>query len=214
MTDKTSILLLGAGGHARACIDVIEQQGRHVIAGLIGLPDEVGSDVLGYPVLGGDSEIPALLARTPIALITIGQIKTPEPRIRLWQQLLANGKCPPAIISPYAYVSQHATVGEGSVVMHGAIVNAGARVGKNCILNSQSLIEHDTVVGDHCHVSTGARLNSGVQVGEGTFIGSGSSIRQGIHIGRYCVIGMGQTILKDCADGSQVPPRKVVSCAP
>ena len=27
--------------------------------------------------------------------------------------------------------------------MHGAIVNAGARVGKNCIINSKSLIEHD-----------------------------------------------------------------------
>lgn len=214
MTDKPSILLLGAGGHARACIDVIEQHGGYVIAGLIGLPDEVGSRVLGYPVVGSDSEIPALLARTPTALIAIGQIKTPEPRMRVWQQLLANGTCPPAIISPYAHVSQHATIGEGSVVMHGAIVNAGARVGKNCILNSQSLIEHDTVVGDHCHVSTGARLNSGVEVGEGTFIGSGSNIRQGVHIGRYCVIGIGQTILKDCADGSQAPPRKDVPCTP
>ena len=56
-----TILLIGAGGHARACIDVIEQEGRFNIAGLVGLPHEVGSRVLGYPVLGSDIELPDLL---------------------------------------------------------------------------------------------------------------------------------------------------------
>jgi sugar O-acyltransferase (sialic acid O-acetyltransferase NeuD family) len=202
------ILLIGAGGHARACIDVIEQEGRFAVAGLIGQSEEVGTRVLGYPVLGTDADLPRLLHNGASALIAVGQIKTAEPRIRLFELL---GRCGcefPVIVSPRAYVSRHALVGAGSIVMHGATVNAGASVGRNCILNSHCLIEHDSVIGDHCHVATAATINSGVRVGDATFIGSNASVRQLVRIGERCLIGMHQRVLADCAAGTQMPPRR------
>ena len=206
--NRESLFLLGAGGHARACIDVIEQQGCYTIAGLIGLEEEVGRSILGYTVIGTDSELDKVLGPNPLGIVTIGQIKTPEPRIRLYRALMSIGRAAPAIVSPRAYVSRHASIGDGSIVLHGAVINAGAVVGRNCILNSQSLVEHDALIGDHCHVATGVRLNSGVRVGDGTFIGSGSTVRQGVTIGRNCVIGMGQAVLRDCVDGTQLPARR------
>jgi sugar O-acyltransferase (sialic acid O-acetyltransferase NeuD family) len=200
------ILLVGAGGHARACIDVIETHGKFAIAGLVGQPHEVGSAVLGYRVIGQDADLPALVKHYPRALVTVGQIKTAEPRLRLFAWLERLGCECPQIVSPRAHVSRHATVGAGTIVMHGAVVNAAAIIGRNGIINTQSLIEHDTHVGDHCHVSTGALLNSGVRVGHRTFIGSGTSVRQGIVIGDDCVIGMGQRVLADCSSGARVPP--------
>ena len=208
-TAAKRIILVGAGGHARACLDVIECEGCFEVAGFIGTPEQAGTTMLGYQVLGTDADIARLRAVAANALVTVGQIKTPDPRMRLYDQLVAGGWRLPTIISPKAHVSRHATVGEGSIVMHGAIVNAAARVGRNCIINSQALVEHDCDIADHCHVATNAALNSGVRVGEGTFIGSGSSVRQGAVIGRHCVVGMGQRILADCPDGSQVPPRRV-----
>jgi sugar O-acyltransferase (sialic acid O-acetyltransferase NeuD family) len=204
-----SILLLGAGGHARACVDVIEQDGRFGVGGLLGLREEVGSKILGYPVIGTDADVARVAREFDAALVTVGQIKTPTVRIRLFEALEAAGVALPVIVSPRAYVSRHARLGAGTIVMHGAIVNAGAVVGRNCILNSQSLVEHDVVVGDHCHVATGAAINSGVRVGDGTFVGSGSTVRQGLTIGEHCVVGMGQRVLADCAAGSQLPPRRV-----
>ncbi len=202
------ILLLGAGGHAKSCIDVIELAGNFAIAGLVGLPEEVGKSVLGYPVLGSDADLDTLLTQHRYAVVSVGQIKTPEPRTRLFKQLLEHGRCPPAIISPRAYVSPHAKVGEGTIVFHGAVVNAGAVVGKNCIVNSLSLIEHDAVIDDHCHIATGARINSGVSVGKGSFLGSGSIVRQGLAIGQSCVVGMGQKVLADIPDGVQLPQQR------
>jgi sugar O-acyltransferase (sialic acid O-acetyltransferase NeuD family) len=195
------ILLAGAGGHARACLDVIEQAGSFTIGGLVGSADEVGRDVLGYPVLGTDADLAALAATYRLGLVAVGQIKTPEVRIRLFDALKAHGYAAPAIVSPRGYVSAHALIGEGTIVMHGAIVNAGARVGRNCIINSRALIEHDTVVGDHCHIATGASVNSGVTIGSGTFVGSGATVRQGVRIGDRCVIGMAQRVLADCPEG-------------
>jgi sugar O-acyltransferase (sialic acid O-acetyltransferase NeuD family) len=205
----TPILLVGAGGHARACIDVIEQEGRFQVAGLVGLPQEVATTVLNYPVLGSDDDLPALLVTHRHALVTLGQIKTPERRIHLFHILLRHGCTLPAIVSPRAYVSARATIGAGTIVMHGAVVNACAAVGRNCIINSLALVEHDAIVGDHCHLATMVVVNSAVRVGEGSFIGSGSSVRQCITIGERSIIGLGQSVVADCEPGTQLPrPRK------
>jgi sugar O-acyltransferase (sialic acid O-acetyltransferase NeuD family) len=202
---REPILLVGAGGHAKACIDVIEQEGRFVVAGLVGLSHEVGSRVLDYPVLGEDADLPVLLDSYANALIAIGQIQTPEPRIRLFDLLQKNSCALPVIVSPRSYVSSHATLGAGTIVMHGAIVNAEAVVGQNCIINSQTLIEHDVVIADHCHIATAAVINGGVRIGLGTFIGSGSSVRQDIKIEEHCLIGMGQLVIADCEAGTNMP---------
>lgn len=199
------ILLVGAGGHARACIDVIEQEGRFAVAGLVGQPYEVGSQVLGYPVLGTDADLPRLLGNYAHALVTVGQIKSPEPRMRLFDLLERGGCTLPVVISPRAYVSPHAVVGAGTIVMHGAVINAGAEVGRNCILNSQSLVEHDVMIADHCHIATAAQINGGTAIGSGTFIGSGSCVRQCIKIGEGCIIGMGQLVQTDCKAGVRIP---------
>lgn len=205
---KPTLLLLGAGGHARACIDVIEQEGRLSIGGLLGLPSEVGTTVLGYRVIGRDADAKSIAPDFAYGLITVGQIKTPQLRIKLYELLVGSGLRPAVVVSPRAYVSTHARIGDGTIVMHGAVVNASAMVGRNCIVNSQSLIEHDAEVGDHCHISTSSVLNSGVCVGSGSFVGSGAAVRQGVRIGRNCIVGIGQTVLKDCADGVQVPPSR------
>lgn len=205
---KPLLLIVGAGGHARAAIDVIEQEDHYRIAGLVGLPQEVGSLVLSYPVLGCDADLPKLSATIDAALVGLGQIKQPAPRQRLFELLIQLGWNLPSIVSPRATVSRHAKLGAGTLVMHGAVINAGAEVGVNCIVNSLSLIEHDARVGNHCHISTGALLNGGVVVGDGGFVGSGAVIREGVLIGEHSFIGLGQRILTDCPPGSILTSKK------
>ena len=114
----------------------------------------------------------------------------------LFDLLQRHGYGLPVIVSPHAYVSLHATVDAGSIVMHGAVVNASAVVGRNCILNSQSLVEHDAVIGDHCHVATAAAVNSGVRIGSATFIGSNSTLVAPLVIGPGAYLGAGSVITK------------------
>ena len=73
-----SLLLVGGGGHCRACIDVIEAEGKYKIVGIVERDGESGSPVLGYEVLGNDDNLPELLKKCPIALITVGQIKSAD----------------------------------------------------------------------------------------------------------------------------------------
>ena len=191
---KPKLILIGAGGHAHACIDVIEQHGGYQIAGLVGRPNEMHVQHLGYAVIATDNDLAALSKAHQYAFITVGQIQTPDHRIRLYQRATELGFQLPVIIVPTAYVSRHATIGPGTIVMHGAIVNAGARVGCNCIINTRAVIEHDSMVADHCHISTGAIVNGDANIGAGSFVGSGSVIREGVTLGQRSVVGMGLSV--------------------
>ncbi len=204
----TDLLLIGGGGHCRSCIDVIEAEGRHQIRGIVGpLPNETNGEpnetdgLFGYSVLGSDEDLPCLLQEVPQALVSVGQIRYSQVRVRLYELLKKYGGILPKIISPSAYCSRYADIDEGTIVMHGAIVNAQACIGANCIINSQALIEHDVTVADHCHVSTGARVNGAVSIGQGSFIGSGAILKEGVVIGENVIIGAGQVILCDIPSG-------------
>ncbi len=196
------LLLIGGGGHCRSCIDVIEAEGRYVVAGIIDSNKTDAAACLGYPWLGSDDDLPTLLKQYPSVLITVGQVKSPDVRIALFERLTALGADFPVIVSPLAHVSNHAVVLPGTIVMHGAIINASARVGENCIINSQALVEHDSTVAAHCHVSTGARLNGDVHVEAGSFIGSGAVVHHGVRIARRCIVGAGAVVAKNLTEGT------------
>ena len=182
------ILLIGSGGHARSCIDVIERGGQYTIVGLIGKKNELGATVFGYDIIGEDCDMAQLRGKFSYALVCIGQIRDSTPRINAFNKLIEHEYILPSVISPLAYISSHATIGRGTIVMHGAIVNSGSTIGENCILNSRCLIEHDSEIKDHCHVSTGAILNGNTYLGEGSFVGSSAVIENGARIDKGAVI--------------------------
>jgi len=178
------IILIGGGGHCKSVIDVIEREGRFKIAGIVDKPELLGSNVLGYPIIGNDSDLPILAKKYNYALVTTGQIKSPSLRIKLFDLAVDAGFILPSIASPNAYVSSHASIGNGVVIMHNALINASATIGNNCIINSKVLIEHDCQISKHCHISTNATINGGVIVQSGCFIGSGVITKESITIGK------------------------------
>ena len=189
------VLLIGCGGHARSLIELIESAADWSIHGLVGLPEQVGSSLLGYQVIGCDADLPALRAECPAAVLAIGQLPDPSPRQRVAAELELLDFQLPVLISPHAVVSRHAQLGPGTTVGHGVIVNAAAAVGAYCILNSRALIEHDAHIGDYCHISTGVLVNGGVRLGSSSFIGSGTMLREGLELPPHTVIGAGRRVM-------------------
>ncbi len=168
---KPKLILIGGGGHCASCIDVIEQEDKFEIAGIVD-KDIVSASLFGYPILGSDDSLKELRSSYDYALITIGQIKSPSVRIRLFEFAKKLRYILPKVVSPRAYVSKHALIGEGTIIMHDVLANSRATIGRNCIINTKALVEHDAVVEDNCHISTAAIINGGTIVRNGTFVGS------------------------------------------
>jgi sugar O-acyltransferase (sialic acid O-acetyltransferase NeuD family) len=194
---KQPIILIGGGGHCKSCIDVIEQEGKYRIIGILDLPAMVGKSILEYEIIGTDNDLPVFLKTVDNYLITVGQIKSSEKRIALWEMVKKSGAKLPVIISPRAYVARSAKIGEGSIIMHHAVVNADANIGVNCIVNSKALIEHEALIGDFCHISTGAIINGQTKVGNQCFVGSNATVYNNISIVDDTIISAGSIITKD-----------------
>jgi len=190
------IILIGGGGHCKACIDVIETENKFKVAGIIDVKEKLGQKVLNYKVIGCDEDLSELVKNYRYFLITMGQIKNADRRKEIFQQLSELDTSFPVIVSPLAYVSQYAFINQGTIIMHKAIVNADAKVGNNCIINTSALIEHDTNIGNHCHISTGAIVNGNSLIEDEVFIGSNAVIANNLTIAKNAIVGAGSVVVK------------------
>ena len=192
---KRPLILIGGGGHCKSVIEVAESAG-YEIKGILDMPDEVGKEVLpGHKVIGTDDEIPQYVEECEF-VITVGFIKNPAIRIKLYNRVKAAGGTLATIIASTAHVSKYAELGEGTVIMHHAFVNAGAKIGDNCIINTFVNIEHDAEVGNQCHISTGTMVNGECKIGENCFIGSQSVCANCIEIASDIIVGAGSVVRK------------------
>ena len=187
------MILYGASGHAKVIIDCVFAN-KAVIKGIFDDNPELKflNDV---KVIGAyqHDQLP-----NEKIIISIGNNLT---RKEISQKIKHTfGKA----IHPSAIISEFAQIDAGTVIFHRSIVQSGCSVGKHCILNTMSSIDHDCVLEDFVHISPNAVLCGNVKVGEGTLIGAGASVIPGIHIGKWCVIGAGAAIIDDVPDNAVV----------
>ena len=192
--EQKNLILVGGGGHCKSVIDVAESAGYNIL-GILDMPEDVGKKVLDYKVIGTDDDMPQYVDKAEF-VITVGFIKNPALRIKLYNKVKAAGGRLATIIASTAHVSQYAELGEGTVIMHHAFVNAGAKIGDNCIINTFVNIEHDAEVGNQCHISTGTMVNGECTIGENCFIGSQSVCANCIEIASDIIVGAGSVVRK------------------
>jgi len=108
------------------------------------------------------------------------------------------------IYHPSAQISNTARLGEGTFINAMVSINALANIGRHCIINTGSIVEHECVIADYVHIGPGAVLAGNVSVGTGTFIGANSTIKQGIKIGENVIIGAGAVVIRDIPDSVTV----------
>jgi UDP-perosamine 4-acetyltransferase len=197
---------LGAGGHAKVVIEILQSSQGGELEGLTDpKPSLWGTDVLGVPVLGDDRLLSELLKDgVGAAFVGLGCTGDSQPRRSLYDSAQKMGFDMIRLVHPRACVSPSATCGQGLTVMPGAIINAQARLGENVIINSAAVVEHDCVLGDHVHIAPGAKLASEVHVGVGSHVGMGAIVLAGISIGAQVIVGAGSVVTRAVADGEVV----------
>lgn len=209
---REKILLIGGGGHCKSCIEVIESIKKFQICGIIDLKENIGKNVLNYPIIADDSKVGDILKLCNTVLITMGYVNNNTRRIELYETLLSLGAKFPMIKAPTAYISRKSHIKQGTIVMHQAFINTGVEIGCNCIINTKALIEHDVIIGNNTHISTGAIINGGCNIGNNCFIGSGTIINNGVNICSDVIIGSGTVVIHDIKDSGVyvgVPARRI-----
>tara|TARA_B110000014_G_scaffold261212_1_gene252494 strand:+ start:26 stop:682 length:657 start_codon:yes stop_codon:yes gene_type:complete len=197
------ILIFGAAGHAKVIIDLVEKEGSHEILGLIDSSKKKGDDLMGYKILGQESDLPDIMANHSIkgGVIAIGdnglRKKVNDKILRV---------CPDfnflSFVHPSASMGKSAEVGIGSVILAGVIVNSDCRIGNHCILNTNSSLDHDSVMNNFSSLAPNSTVGGNVKIGEVSSIALGANIIQNITIGKHALIGAGSVVVEDIKDFS------------
>ncbi|MBN2991573.1 acetyltransferase [Pseudomonas cedrina subsp. fulgida] len=192
------ILLVGSSGHAKVILDIVEKQGLYTVLGLIDSFRAIGDEVLGYSVIGRESDLPKILAEYSVegVIVAIG-----DNSIRGEVSARISELCPhlPFVcaIHPSATIGKGVSIGSGTVVMAGAVVNPCSAVGKFCIINTLAALDHDSVMGDFSSLAPSAVTGGGCKIGKFSAIGIGASLSHGVNVGEHAVVGGKSMVLSD-----------------
>lgn len=184
-----NVIIIGAGGHAKVITDIIQKSGDN-IKGFIDSKRCKG-EFLGYPILGNNSDY--IKFSDCYFVIAIGNSKARE---KIYNDMKTM-KWYTAIHPSASISSIGVSIDIGTVVMPNAVINTDAKIGKHCIINSSSTVEHDNKIDDYVHVSVGTKLAGHVSVGRHTWIGTGATVSNDISICGNCMIGAGAVVVKN-----------------
>ena len=193
------LAIIGAGGHAKVVIDIVERTGTYRIVGVC--DDDAskwGTQVLGHEVLGGIDEF--LLdgrSRCPRVVIGIGDNQV---RRTLYHRFREVGFHVITATHPSAVLARDVVVGEGTVIMAQVAVNPGCRIGACAVINTSASVDHDCVLGECAFIGPGAHLGGDVRVGDLSLIGAGASVVPGRVVGQNVTVGAGAVVVTDVPD--------------
>lgn len=194
------LLILGAGGHARAVADLAVECGFTVV----GFSDRAGR-TLRPDVVGDDGEALGLLRAggADAVIVGIGNSALAR-RAELFDLLKSSGVATPQLVHPRASVSRSCRIGDGSVVLAGGVLGAGVEVGDNVVIYSQVVAEHDCRIGAHAYLSPGVILSGAVIVESGAFLGAGAIVLPALTVGKGATVAAGAVVTAHVPAGQTV----------
>jgi UDP-perosamine 4-acetyltransferase len=197
---KPGIIVIGAGGHAKVCIELLRAMGETVAYCVAGT--DSSDRCLDVAVLKGDDSLGRLHAEGYSKIFVA--IGSNALRDRLSTVAIAQGYDMVNAISPHAVISPSAQLGSGVAVMAGVVINAEAVVEDLAIVNTGATVDHDCRIGRAAHIAPQCALAGKVTVGHHSFLGVGCKVLPDIRIGEGVTAGAGSIVTSDIAAGLKV----------
>ena len=199
-----SIIVLGAGGHAKVVIDALQASGAKILC--ITDPDTKthGKSVLGVPIFGPD-DVVFEHKRDDTKLVNgIGTTRVSDHRKNIFDRFVKAGYSFQSVIHPSAIIGAEVEISDGVQIMAGSVLQAACRIGANTIINTRASVDHDCIIWAHAHIAPGVVLGGGVHIGDGAHIGTGAVVLQNIKIGDNALVAAGATVISNVAPGGRV----------
>lgn len=177
--NKKKIAILGSGGHASICSDILKIRRTKPICVVVSQKNEV-TKLKDYKYKLTDKEFIKQFQPNDIQLINgIGIVpgKNRHLRKRLFNKYCELGYEFITLIHPSAIISDSAVIESGSQIMAGSIIQCNVTIKRNSIINSGSIIEHDCFIDENCHIAPGTILCGNVKIEQNVFLPAGSIIK-------------------------------------
>ena len=205
MKNNKDICIVGAGGHTRTLINIINLA-KIKIRGIY--DDNRKTDcietILGYQILGGVKDIPEGFN----LVLAVGNNIHREKLYKDFEDRVLRANLQHAS----ATIEKESIIGKSNQILANVYINTCVRIGNNNILNTGCIIEHEVNLGSHNHISVGSILCGRASIGDRCFIGAGSVVIDKIGICSDVIIGANSTVIDNIAESGTYagsPVRKI-----
>lgn len=203
LSATTSLVILGAGGHALSVADLVPDGMRrdvHFVS-----PAQVD------PTFRVDADAIAW-ATAHCATVALGMGDL-EVRAKILERHASLADSP-GLIAPTASVSNGVSPLGGGTIHHHAHVGPDSTLGLGVIINTGAIVEHGASVGHCSHIAPGARVLGDAHIGDQCLVGGGAVVTPGVTVASGCTIGAGAVVIADLEPNTTVagvPARKLTS---
>ena len=204
----TPLVILGAGGHGREVLDIVNDINAQPLGGsptehfeFIGFVDDGEPDMdrlsrIGARFIGPTSTLNDL---PEYCKYSIG-IGSGAIRRKLDDVATAAGLEPATLIHSSATIGADVRISPGAVICAQVSVTTNVSIGRHTHINRNSAVGHDVTLADYSTVNPLCAISGEVTVSEEAMIGTNSAINQGITIGRGSIIGSGSAVTQSVTD--------------
>ena len=183
------LIIVGAGGHGRCCLDIAREKYDEIIFLDDGLVDQTVNDC---KVVGQINDMKALFPEYLDIFIAVGNNAF---RKQLFNQAKEIGYNIITLISNEAIVSKYASIKQGSVIFPHAVIEPNVMIGNNCIVCANATINHDAIIHDDCLIYSNTVIRPNVIIHELTRIGSNCTVTFGKEIEEGSDIKDGEVVI-------------------
>ncbi len=192
--------IIGSGGHCRSVIKILLQKFSKDELQIIDLSNEkLDKSIMGIEV----SDIKDInLLKNKVNTNIYCAIGDNSIRGKYLQLARKLGFKTPSLVSKNSSIDSSAQILQGTFIGDFTYVGPKVVLGLDCIVNTGSIVEHETVVKDRCQISPNATICGRCIINENSFIGAGATIIDKIQIAPFTKIGAGATVIKNIRVGN------------
>lgn len=198
-----NVIIWGGTGQCKAIVPILEYNNKNIVA-IFDNTQNMVSPFNNIP-LYHDSFFEQWLEKNICDKVVVA-IGNPHGKIRekIYKHLETKNIFAINIAHKHANISTLAHLSIGYQILSNSNIREFAKIGKYCIVNCNSLIEHDVVLSDCVEIGPGAVVCGEVFIDKYTWIGANATILPRLQIGKNCIVGAGAVVTKNIPDNTIV----------
>ncbi|RTK99799.1 MAG: acetyltransferase [Proteobacteria bacterium] len=207
--NKQKVIIVGTGETADIAYEYFIHDGLvEVVAFSINAKYKTNDTYLELPLVAIEDLLKIYPSEDYMVFVAISSGKLNRNRQYVYEQIKSLGYRCISYISPKAFVWRTAKIGENCFIFENNVIQHGVEIGNNVILWSGNHIGHQTKIRDNVFISSHCVISGYCDIGENSFLGVNATFADHVKVERDCFIGMGSVISKNIPENSLVVPAR------
>ena len=195
---KTNLIIFGNGLHANVVVDELNRLKKYNVLGKVNIKNKIKYKNKFFNIKDFYEKFKNKKIK---GIVAIGDNKIRRQVVYEIERVIPNFKWE-TLISKNSIISDKAKIGEGSMIISGTVINTNSEIGKHCLINTRSIIDHDNKWEDFTSSGPGVSSAGSVKIKKNSHVGIGTTIKEKIIIGENTLIGAHSFVNKNCKKDS------------